>query len=82
MLITKSWYTKIKETGKLKKKARVKTNVKGLIEFVWIVPKPKKIFIEEGILASWLLEIGLRYGKELIIADPKINIWMGTSYEY
>jgi len=43
------------------------------------VPKPRKIFIEEGILASWLLETSLRYGEELIIADPEINKWIGNS---
>jgi len=69
----------VNETGKLKKKARVKTGVKGFMGFVKTVPKPRKIFIEEGTLASWLLETSLRYGEELIIADPKINKWIGKS---
>jgi len=69
----------VNETGKLKQKARVKTGVKGFMGFVKSVPKPRKIFIEEGTLASWLLETSMRHGEELIIADPKINKWIGKS---
>lgn len=69
----------VNETGKLKQKAHVKTSVKEFMKFVRTVPKPRKIFIEEGILASWLLETSLRYGEELIIADPKVNKWIGKS---
>ncbi|MFO7558515.1 MAG: IS110 family transposase [Desulfobacterales bacterium] len=69
----------VNETGRLKQKARVKTGVKGFMGFVKSVPKPRKIFIEEGTLASWLLETSMRYGEELIIADPKINKWIGKS---
>jgi transposase len=69
----------VNERGKLKDKACVNTSIKGFMEFVRKVPKPRKIFIEEGTLASWLLETSLRYGEELIITDPKINKWIGKS---
>jgi len=65
--------------GKLKAKASVNTSAKEFMEFVRKVPKPRKIFIEEGTLASWLLETSLRYGEELVITDPKINKWIGKS---
>ena len=43
------------------------------------MPKPRKIFIEEGELARWLLETSLKFGEELIITDPKINKWIGKA---
>jgi transposase len=69
----------VSERGILKKKSRVKTSVKGFMEFVRTIPKPRKIFIEEGTLASWLLETSVRYGEKLIITDPKTNKWIGKS---
>jgi transposase len=69
----------VSERGILKNKARVKTSVKEFMEFVKTVPKPRKIIIEEGTLASWLLETSLRYGEELTITDPKTNKWIGKS---
>jgi hypothetical protein len=38
----------VTKTGRVKNKARVKTSVKEFMEFIKIVPKPRKIFIEEG----------------------------------
>ena len=49
------------------------------MEFIRKVPKPRKIFIEEGILAGWLLETSLRHREELIITDPKTNKWISKS---
>ena len=65
--------------GKLKAKASINTSAKGFMEFVKKVPKPRKIFIEEGILASWLLETSLKHGEKLVITDPKTNKWIGKS---
>ena len=69
----------VSERGTVKNKARVRTSVKGFMEFIKTVPKPRKIFIEEGTLASWLLETSMRYGEKLIITDPKTNKWIGKS---
>ncbi len=69
----------VTKTGKVKSKARVKTSVKEFMEFIKTVPKPRKIFIEEGTLANWLLETSMRYGEKLIITDPKTNKWIGKS---
>jgi transposase len=55
------------------------TGVKGLMEFVKSIPKPRKIIIEEGTLASWLLEMCTAYGEDLIITDPKTNRWIGRA---
>jgi hypothetical protein len=38
----------------IKKKACANTGVKEFMEFVRSIPKPGKIFIEEGELANWL----------------------------
>jgi transposase len=66
-------------SGTIKKKACVNTGVKEFMEFVRSIPKPRKIFIEEGELASWLLETSLRFGEHLIITDPKENKWISKA---
>jgi hypothetical protein len=47
----------VNERGHETKKVKMDTSVKGLMEFVKSIPKPRKIIIEEGTLASWLLEV-------------------------
>jgi transposase len=71
----------VNEKGTTTKRQRVDTGVKELIGFVRSVPKPRKIIIEEGVLANWLLETCTGYGEELIITDPKTNRWIGRSGE-
>ena len=65
----------VNERGTITRKAKVNTGVKEFMAFVKDIPKPRKIFIEEGELASWLLETSLNFGEQLIITDPKINKW-------
>jgi transposase len=65
--------------GTIKKKACVNTGVKEFMEFVRSIPKPRKIFIEEGELANWLLETSLRFGEQLIITDPRENKWISKA---
>jgi transposase len=69
----------VNERGQETKKQKMHTGVKGLMEFVKSIPKPRKIIIEEGTLASWLLEMCTAYGEELIITDPKTNRWIGRA---
>lgn len=69
----------VNERGITTKRAKVNTGVKEFIDFVKAVPKPRKIFIEEGELADWLLETSLRHKERLIITDPKINKWIGKA---
>ena len=69
----------VNERGTTTKKGKVSTGVKGFIGFVKSVPKPRRIFIEEGELAGWLLETSLKFGERLIITDPKINKWIGKA---
>ncbi|MDJ0829462.1 MAG: IS110 family transposase [Desulfobacterales bacterium] len=69
----------VNERGATTQKAKVNTSVKEFIYFVKSVPKPRKIFIEEGELAGWLLETSLKFGERLIITDPKINKWIGKA---
>jgi transposase len=65
--------------GAIKKQACVNTGAKEFMEFVRSIPKPRKIFIEEGELASWLLETSLRFGEQLIITDPRENKWISKA---
>jgi len=69
----------IDEAGRLVKADRVATSVSGMVEFVKKVPKPRKVFMEEGTLAAWALETCVRYGEELVITDPKQNRWIGSA---
>jgi transposase len=69
----------VNERGQETKKQKMNTSVKGLMEFVKSIPKPRKIIIEEGTLASWLLEVCTAYGEDLIITDPKTNRWIGRA---
>ena len=69
----------VNERGAVTQKAKVNTGVKEFITFVKSIPKPRKIFIEEGELAGWMLETSLKFGEELIITDPKINKWIGKA---
>ncbi len=69
----------VNERGAATKKAKVNTSVKEFIYCVKGVPKLRKISIEEGELAGWLLETGLKFGERLIITDPKINQWIGKA---
>jgi hypothetical protein len=69
----------VNERGTTTRKEKVRTGVKELIRFVKSVPQPRKIFIEEGTLASWALETCRAYGEELIITDPKRNRWIGRA---
>ena len=67
----------VNERGTITKRAKVNTGVKEFMEFVKSIPKPRKLFIEEGELASWMLETSIKFGEKLIITDPKINKWIG-----
>ena len=69
----------VNEKGTITQKAKVNTGVKEFMVFVKSIPKPRKIFIEEGELAGWMLEMSLKFGEELIITDPKINKWIGKA---
>ena len=69
----------VNERGTISKRAKVNTGVKEFMEFVKSIPKPRKLFIEEGELASWMLETSIKFGEKLIITDPKINKWIGKA---
>jgi transposase len=69
----------IDEGGRLMKADRIATSASGLVEFVKGVPKPRKMFMEEGTLAAWVLETCVRCGEELVITDPKQNRWIGSA---
>ena len=69
----------INEAGKLTKAEKVATSASNFLKFVRSVPKPRMVIIEEGTLAAWLLEICVQYGENLVVTDPKRNLWIGSS---
>ena len=69
----------VNEKGTTTKREQVNTGVKEMIGFIKSVPKPRKVIIEEGALANWLLETCTGYGEELIVTDPKKNRWIGRA---
>ena len=77
--ITSLDFAVVNEKGHTTRRAKVETSIKEFMKFVKNVPKSRRIFIEEGELASWLLETSLTFGEELIITDPKTNKWIGKA---
>jgi transposase len=69
----------INDTGRLVKATRVTTSVNNLIHFVKQGTPPRTIYMEEGTLAAWALEICTRFGEKLVITNPKENHWIGLS---
>jgi transposase len=69
----------VNEAGHLVKAKRILTSVKGFMEFVKTVPRPRTIYVEESTLAAWALETCVRYGEKLVITDAKKNHWIGSS---
>lgn len=69
----------VNEKGCVTKEQSIPTSAKGFMAFVRDIPKPRQIIIEEGTLASWLLEICTTFTEKLIITDPKVNRWIGSA---
>jgi transposase len=69
----------VNDSGKVKMASKVQTSAVNFIAFVSSVPKPRQIFVEEGPLSSWLLELCVQNGEHLVITDPKRNRWIGSS---
>jgi len=67
----------VNDRGELKKAYKIKTSAKGLIHFLQSVPKPRKLFIEEGCLAGWVVETCYAFGENVVVTDPKRNRWIG-----
>jgi transposase len=77
--ITTLDFAVVNETGRLVKAVRVATGVKGFMEFVKSVPQPRTVYMEEGTLAAWALEICVSFNEKLIITDPKKNHWISSA---
>lgn len=69
----------INETGRLTKSQSVITGVRTFMEFVKQVQRPRSVYMEEGTLAAWALEVCVQHGEKLVITDPKENHWIGSS---
>jgi transposase len=77
--ITTLDFAVIDDTGRLTRSQSIPTSAQGLIKFIKQVPPPRTIYMEEGSLAAWALEVCVRYGEQLVITDPKQNHWIGSS---
>jgi hypothetical protein len=71
----------VNDTGRIIKTASVLTSVKNFMEFVRKVDRPRIVYMEEGTLAAWALEVCLRFGEKLVITDARENHWIGSSGE-
>jgi transposase len=69
----------VNDAGRLIKANRVATSVSSFIGFVKEVAPPRVVYMEEGTLAAWALEVCVRYGEQLVITDAKQNHWIGSS---
>jgi hypothetical protein len=69
----------VNDASRLTKATSVPTSVKNLMEFVRNVDPPRTIYMEEGTLAAWALEVCIHYGEKLVITDPKENHWIGSN---
>ena len=69
----------VNEKGKVLKRGRVPTSVKGMLEFIRSIPRPRKVIMEEGSLAGWAKEACESYGERIVISDPKENRWIACA---
>jgi transposase len=74
-------FVSINQRGKITDERTVKTSSKNIIDYIQAIPKPRTVYMEEGCLASWILETCHEHGEKLIITDPKRNKWIGKSDE-
>jgi len=77
--ITTLDFAVVNDAGRLIKANRVATSVSNLMGFIRKVTPPRIVYIEEGTLAAWALEVCVSYGEKLVITDPKQNHWIGSS---
>ncbi len=77
--ITTLDFAVVDETGRVTKTDKVATSAKKFIEFVKSVRQPRIVFMEEGTLAAWALEVCARFGEKLVITDPRKNRWISAS---
>jgi transposase len=69
----------VNEVGRLVKASSVATGVNNFMEFVKKVTPLRIIYLEEGTLAAWVLEVCVRFGEKLVITNPKENHWISSS---
>ena len=69
----------VNDAGRLVKASSVATSVNNFMEFVRKVTPPRIVYMEEGTLAAWVLEICVLYREKLVITNPKENHWIGSS---
>ena len=79
--ITTLEFAVVNERGMITRETRIPTGAKTMIEFIRSVPKPRKVYTEEGSLAAWVVETCLEFGEEVVVTDTKRNRWIGSSEE-
>jgi transposase len=66
----------VNERGDLITRTRMATSEKLIIEFIQSIKKPRTVYIEEGTLAGWMVDLCHAHGENLIVTDPKQNRWI------
>ena len=69
----------VDERGRIRMEKTVATGERNLIEVIRSVPKPRTLYIEEGSLAAWIVEIGKKHRESVVVTDPKKNRWIASS---
>lgn len=69
----------INDTGRLVKAEKVTTGVNNFMDFVRQITSPRIIYMEEGTLAAWAVEVCSRFGEKIVVTNPKENHWIGLS---
>lgn len=69
----------INDAGRLVKATKVTTSVNNLMHFIRQITPPRIVYMEEGTLAAWALEVCTHFGEKLVITNPKENHWIGSS---
>jgi transposase len=69
----------INDAGRLVKATKVNTSVGNFMQFVRQITPPRTVYMEEGTLAAWALEVCVRFGEKLVITNPRENHWIGLS---
>ena len=70
----------INDAGRLVKATKVTTGVNNLMDFVRQITPPRIVYMEEGTLAAWALEVCSRFGEKLVITNPEKKKITGSVY--
>ena len=68
----------VNESGKVTRCLRRETSAQNLIDAVTAVVGHNRLVVEEGPLAQWIKGVVEPYVDELIVCDPRRNLWIAA----